>query len=204
MKKLKYICAAVCAVLLCLGWMYVRAREAERMPQPYPGVPAVCSAELEDYVIHQMADDGTYLYILADEHNGIVHVFDLEGNYQHTLAFYAHLNGAFQIAAEEDTLYVRDKQNNLYLFRSGAFCEYLDRKDVPADLREMDFCQNSLSYEIRDGSVWRVAGEEAVCVIHRSGASAAYQRNTRLAAGLIVLVLFGVADMIRRRRGEYR
>ena len=204
MKKLKYILAVVAAILVCLGWMYISAREAEEKPQAYQGVPAEYSggSNMDGYVIHQFVDDGTFLYILFDEHNGIVNVYDLEGRYQRTLAFYAHLNGAFRIAAEQDAFYVRDKECGLYVFRNGQFEEYLNRNEIPVSLTQLNFDRNAADYEIRDGSVWRVADEEETCVLSRPKASAAYQRNTKLAAGLIVIVLFGTFGWIYRRHGS--
>lgn len=205
MKKLKYICAALCALIVCLAVMYRSAREAERYPQPYYGIPAVWTAESEPegYAIHQIADDGTFLYILSDEHNGVVLVFDRDGTYLRTMAFFAHLNGAFHIAAEADTLYVQDKQQNLYIFRAGQFGEFLNRPDASAILEGLDFEADHPDYEIRDGSVWRIADGEETCVLHRPKSTAAYRRNVILVSGIIVLALLGVAGVIRRGRKRY-
>lgn len=202
MKKLKYAFAVLFALLICLAAMYISARESEKYPQPCQGVPAVWDAEgaPEDHGIHQIAEDGTFLYILSDEHNGVVQVYDLEGNYRHTLAFYAHLNGAFRIAAETDTLYVRDMRQNLYIFRDGQFEEFLNRRDAAAALEGLDFDGDHPDYEIRDGSVWRVENGEETCVLHRPKSAAAYRRNVTLVSGVIVFALLGIAGLIQRGR----
>lgn len=203
MKKLKYICAALCVLLVCLAVMYRSAREAERYPQPYYGVPPVWTAEPGDYGIHQIADDGSFLYILSDEHNGVVLVFDRDETYLRTMAFYAHMNGVFRIAAETDTVYVRDMRQNLYVFRDGQFAEFQSKEKAAAILEKLDFDGNDLGYEIRDGSLWRGENGEETCVLHRPKSAAAYRRNVTLAAGTIVLALLGIAGMIRRGRKRY-
>lgn len=198
MKKLKYICAALCALLVCLALMYRSAQEAEQHPQPYYGIPAVWTAESEpeSYVIHQIAEDGTFLYILSDEHNGVVQVYDLDGTYLRTMAFFPNMNGAFRIAAQEDTLYVRDMKYNLYIFRGGVFAEFITRQNASAFLEGLDFSGNAAGYEMRDGSVWRVGNGEDICVLYRPKSAAAYQQKVLLSAGIIVMALLGVAGMI--------
>ena len=115
----------------------------------------------------QIVDDGRFIYILVDDHKGVVQVYNTNGTYQNSIAFYSHLNGAFRIAVFEETFYVCDKQGSLYLFQNGNFVEFLSYMKAEAFRKSVDFEQNSSKYCIEKGSVWEKIRDGNVCIIER-------------------------------------
>ena len=144
-----------------------QAKNTNDIPEATYGAPVVYlkESELSNYSIHQIVDDGTYIYLLIDDHKGIVQVYDTDGNYQKSIAFYSHLNGAFRIAISNGMFYVCDKQGNLYQFRDGEFMEFLSYKDGELQRKSIDFESNSLRYYVRSGSVWVNTQDGSSCII---------------------------------------
>lgn len=92
----------VIILLLCtlvLFALYVNAKQDAAFPSPSYGVPSASLAEIDTSrsSIDQIVSCETQLFILYDENRGIVKTYDLHGNHQQTLLFYAHQNGAFRI-----------------------------------------------------------------------------------------------------------
>lgn len=134
---------------------------------PNCGTPMI-SEEYDSYErlnIDQIVEDKNYIYILLGDHDGVVQIFDHEGNHILTASFYKHMNGAFRIAAQDGDLYVRDCRFNIYVFQNGAFHSFLKEEEACDIIDSIDFNQNSANYEVRSGSVWRVA--DNVNIINR-------------------------------------
>lgn len=167
-------------------------------PQDSParilGIPTITNTytPLERCSIDQIVEDDSYIYILFGEHDGNVQVFDLNGNYQYSVYFYTHLNGAFSLAVRENVLYVRDEQKNLYIFCNGSFDSFISKEDAKKLLELLDFNDNSSNYTVRLGSVWRTNGNEDICIIKRPLISTLYQGDLMFFATLFIVLLFGL------------
>lgn len=183
----------VAILLLCviiLFALYDNAKNSSTFPSPAYGIPVVSNSEIDTSrsSIDQIASSETQLFILYDESQGIVKTYDLHGNYQQTLLFYAHQNGAFRIAVVEDVLYVRDKYSNVYIFGNNSFSAFKEREDALQILEDIDFERQSHRFEVRAGSVWD--GKDNVCIIERPAYSSFYQNNFDFIVSIFVVIFF--------------
>lgn len=187
----------LCALVLFA--LYVNAKKDSAFPSPSYGVPSVSNAEVDTSrsSIDQIVSSETQLFILYDENRGIVKIYDLHGNYQQTLLFYAHQNGAFRIAVVEDILYVRDKYNNIYIFENHSFSAFKEREDALQILEDIDFEKQSNRYEVRTGSVWNT--KDNTCVIERPSYSSFYQNNYDFIISICVVVFFVLYKAYRKK-----
>lgn len=179
-------------------------RERVREPVCFATRP-VYSTEFGDrkpHVVDQIIEAGEYLYVLPDDTAGFVQVYDLKGNYQHSLFFLKEPNGVFRMAAEGDTFYFRNQSSDVFVFRDGEFLEYVPWKPARERFAQMDFEKHSSSpgYVIRGTDLWRVSadGEELVMAdFVRFDASFAVACITAL---LAIGTLWLVASWLKRKR----
>ncbi|MBE6921236.1 MAG: hypothetical protein E7468_06730 [Ruminococcaceae bacterium] len=144
--------------------------------------------DIDTINIDQIANDDTHLYLL-DSDEGVLRVFDLDGNYLYTLAFYDYPNGAFMFAVKDRYLYVRDPHSHVYVFLEGEFIQFIGRDDANNILESIDFEKSSTDYVIKFASVWKVCETGDVCVIKRPLYSVLYQDRIRI----LVIVGLGFA-----------
>lgn len=144
--------------------------------------------DIDTINIDQIANDDTHLYLL-DSDEGVLRVFDLDGNYLYTLAFYDYPNGAFMFAVKDRYLYVRDPHSHVYVFLEGEFIQFIERDDANSILENVDFEKSSTDYVIKFASVWKVCETGDICVIKRPLYSVLYQDRIRM----LVIVGLGFA-----------
>ena len=158
-------------------------------PAPLYGQPVTdqSAININEIEMDQIADDGTYLYIL-DRHDGYVYVFDLDGNYQHTLMFWDYMNGSFRIAVHEQNFYVSDPIGDIYCYQNGQFIAFLQREEADEIISSVDFECNSENFEIRLGGIYRKGVDGDVCVIQRSAVRFSYEFGWILAVAVVVTV----------------
>lgn len=179
-------------------------REQSREPVRFSSKP-VFSTEFGDrkpYAVNQLIEAGEYLYILPNDTDGFVQVYDLKGNYQHSLFFLEKPNGIFSMAAEGDTFYFRNQSSDVFVFQDGEFLEYVPWKSARERFSHINFERHSSSsgYVIRGTDLWRVsaAGEELVMAdFVRFDASFAIACIT---AFLSIGTLWLVASWLKRKR----
>lgn len=184
--------------------MTISDRERAREPVRFSNRP-VFSTEFGDkkpYTVDQITEAGDYLYVLPSAYDGFIQVYDLSGNYQHTLFFQEEPNGAFMMAAEGDTFYVQDESGDLFVFRNGEFQEYVKRKIAKDRYAHIGFVWQSSTpgYVIRGTDLWRVSADKEELVIAdfvRFDASFAVACLTAL---LSIGILWIVASWFKRRR----
>ena len=142
--------------------------------------------------IEQVLQDDRYIYVLLHHSNGVVQVYDLEGDYQFSLFFYCHGHGGFSLALADNTLYVQDMRENVYVLKNGEFQCFVEAVDARSVFSELDFKSRDTSsdFEIRSSSVWRISGEEAVCVVGEPEQAAITATQLIFTACLILLVVF--------------
>lgn len=188
--------------LICILFilLFIKAIKYEDAPQEaLYGVPLIYENEdsLEMHSIDQVVDDGTRLYILFNDHEGIVQIYDIDGNYEKTVEFYGGNNGAFKIAAENGIFYVCDKKANLYLFSDGEFVDFLTNSEGMSLRKSINFEDSSPNFRVHLGSVWRIDNGEEICVIRRPISSALFQGNFVLILGFAIIFFGGI---IRKNR----
>ena len=159
------------------------------------GVPTEFIEDLNINTINidQIANDDAHLYLL-DSDEGALRVFDLDGNYLYTLAFYDYPNGAFMFAVKDRYLYVRDPQSHVYIFGEGEFIQFIERDDANSILENVDFEKSSTDYVIKFASVWKICETGDICVIKRPWYSVLYQNRIRM----LIIVGVGFAYAIIR------
>lgn len=156
------------AVLLGVSYFNYRNTVPMIFPERTYGQPVISTDFPElDISIEQVLQDNRYIYVLLHHSNGIVQVYDLEGNYQFSLFFYCHGHGGFSLALADNTLYVQDMRENVYVFTNGIFQRFVEAADAQMEFTELDFKSrdSSANYEIRENSVWRISEKEDVCIV---------------------------------------
>ena len=187
--------AMISLVFAVPSWIH-----ASQLPEKTYGTPKVMKDRLSfNSHISQIIDDGTYVYIMADCHQGYLQVYDLSGTYIETVSFYdPSLNGVFSMEIDSDILYVQDPDQNIYVFQAGKFVEFISKSNVPQHIQEKRFKESSDRYEIRFGSVWRVNGEEETCMIQMPWNVVFYQYH------LNWILIFVMGTMIGIHVFKYR
>lgn len=158
-------------MMICIMTVGVVLSDKERAREPvrFSGRP-VFSAEFEDkkpYTVDQIIEAGEYLYVLPNDTDGFVQVYDLKGSYQHSLFFPEESNGVFRMAAEGNAFYFRNQSSDVFVFRDGAFLEYVPWKLARERFAHIDFEGHGSSpgYEIRGTDLWRVLEDQEELVM---------------------------------------
>ena len=152
--------------------------------------------DFSKFSIDQILSDDEYIYVLYGEHEGFLQVFDLQGVYQYSASFYKHLNGAFSMALEAGTLYVRDCVHNLYIIQDGKFQDFREREEASSLLEKLNFGLQSRTYRVRLGSIWRISGAEEYCIIRRPVQATLYQNDVMFFLGIAIVLLIGLCKPI--------
>jgi hypothetical protein len=168
---------------------------------------ATCGAPVvykEDLNVDNIRIDGIFEYdsalYLLDQQRGYIRVFDLSGNYVYTLLFYDYLNGVFQMATQDDRLYVQDPHGDLYVFVGGEFTQFMKHAEAKNICQSLNFEQRSENYEIRFGSVWRSSEFGEQCVIKRPVTSMLYQGNISIIVTIVIVLVIGVVRFTKHKK----
>ena len=199
-KKIVIVSIVVVLAALIILVSYSNPNSIGALPEAYYGKPAISTDHpIINKRIEQVLDDGQRMYILYDTNDGIVQVCDTNGAYQYTLVFYSNLNGAFTIATENQTLYVQDMRENVYIFESGEFEKFLEREEAKTQLKHIRFDPSNVSdkYEVRSGSIWKVSDAEEMCVVE--GPSFTNRTINTMATLLLIVILLWRFYQLRRR-----
>ena len=193
-------------LMLCVLLISTAAldRKHAREPVRFSGKP-VFSAEFSDrkpYAVDQIIEAGQYLYVLPDDTNGFVQVYDLKGSYQHSLFFLEETKGVFRMEAKEDTFYFRNQSGDVFVFQNGEFLEYVPCKLARERFADIDFERQDSSpgYVIRGTDLWRVSEDREELVMAdfvRFDASFAVACITAIVS---IGTLWLVAGWIKRKR----
>ena len=180
-RKFPYRLLCILLIITVLIINYCSMQNQHNKPTLIYGTPVqfVEDLDIDTINIDQIANDDTHLYLL-DSDEGVLRVFDLDGNYLYTLAFYDYPNGAFMFAVKDRYLYVRDPHSHVYVFLEGEFIQFIERDDANNILESIDFEKSSTDYVIKFASVWKVCETGDICVIKRPLSSVLYQHRIRL------------------------
>ncbi len=206
MRNFRNFAYCLLCVLLLIGLLTINPYQKlsqQNIPTLVYGTPVHFLEDLDIDAINidQIADDDDHLYLL-DAHEGILRVFDLNGNYQYTLMFYDYANGAFKLAVKNSYLYVCDPHGNVYTFTKDKFNQFIERDDAKKSFENIDFEKNSTNYVIRSASVWKVCETEDICVIERSLSSIRYQRRIFMPIFVGLVVVFALIRFFSGRRKQ--
>lgn len=189
----------VCIVLIVLMLAIVSAanrlddfcpRDLDAKRQGYPIIIKRKNSILYSG-IKQIVADKEYVYVVYGSY-GAVQVYDLTGNYQYSIAVSSQQNGRIRIAVQDGALYIRDKVNNIYIFRNGEFFDFVE-KPAAGILGTVDFNANASDYEVRWGSIWNVSSDsEAYCLIKRPLWLAIHQSGLGFLIMVLMLMLAGL------------
>jgi len=191
-------------IVMLIATAVLSDKQESREPVRFSTKP-VSSAEFEDKrfsSVDQITEAGEYLYIVPNNGDGFIQVYDLGGNYLHSLFFLERKNGLFQTASVGDTFYVEDQNHNVFVFCEGQFREYVKRDEAAKRFSTIPFVWKGFAqgYEIRKCDLWRVRDGEAVLVIpdllHFNRASNVICLTALLGLGFFYLA----ASWFKRRR----
>lgn len=183
----------IIAVYVRNGKTDISGKTAPALPQVYSDRDAVNTSSID-----QIASDSERIYLLLDDQEGVIQIYDTNGVYANSVRFFSHINGAFRIAAADGTFYVCDKLGNLYLFTDGEFTRFMDYETSAPLRRSIDFEGNSAEFILREGSVWKVAGDGESCVINRPKTALLYQGRIQMLVGIGIIALFGVVIGVKK------
>lgn len=191
-------------ILLTIFSAIASEREKSREPVRRYFMP-VSSEEFGDQRftgVSQIVEAGEYLYILPDEHEGFIQVYDLAGNYQHSLFFTESMNGAFVMAYEDGLFYVQDETGNVYVFLNGEFQEYVKRETAEERFAHIGFVWRGSTpgYQFRGKDLWRISGGNEALVIHNLLSIDTQSASIVLTALLILGFFWLLAGFLKRRR----
>ena len=164
-----------------------------------PGKPTLIS-EYSDYTnlsIDQILATDDTVYVLYDDHRGIIQAFNSDGSYLYTVTFFKHANGAFRMAVHDEILYVKDCVSNIYSLKDGDLIAFYERDAAPQWIHQLDYSESSHDYQIRLGSVWCVADGGEYCMIERPVLSALYQNNLLFLLALTTVIIIGFLKTCR-------
>ena len=154
------------------------------------GTPIVIKRE-NDFLcseITQIASDDNNLYILFNSYN-VVQVYTLDGIYQYSIGVRAHTNGRNQIATRDNSLYISDKQSNIYIFKDGSLAQFV-AQDESAEIHDtINFWADDPQYQVKGSSVWFMPEDaDAYCVVQRPFWLALYQNNWSWSAKFLLVI----------------
>lgn len=175
----------------------------DKLPQPSYGKPVLIETYLNfnNKPISQLVDDGTYMYVLADRHNGYVQVYDLNGQYQKTISLQRQsISGAFSIACQDGILYIRDDNHNIYTFEHCDFLEFVEDEDVSGKLNHIHFDGKSNRFKVRFGSIWRMDTPTPICLVKRPFYSIIYQYSLDTIFIILGTILLSIVKYKEKQR----
>ena len=178
----------------------LHANHKGKLPQPSYGKPVLIETYLNfnNKPISQIVDDGSYMYVLADSHNGYVQVYDLNGQYHKTISLQRQsISGAFSIACQDGILYIRDDNHNIYTFEHGDYLEFIEDENVSGKLNHIQFDGKSNRFMVRFGSIWRMDTPTPICLVKRPFYSIIYQYSLDT-----VLIVLGVILLLITNRKD--
>lgn len=142
--------------------------------------------------ISQIVSDGDNIYVLFGTYS-VVQVYTHEGDYQYTISVYNHLNGRTEIATHENRLYIRDKIDNVYVFRNGVLTNFIDQNESAPITQTLSFGASDSAYSIRSGSIWHLVEDYgAKCVVQRPAFLFIYQNNLLFFIQFSLAILAGL------------
>ena len=195
--NVKTVILIILIFYVAFGMLFNPNDDTKGMPDAIWGQPVKFEDDsaMTNSGIEQVVADAQRVYVLYTSSKGVVQVYDYDGNYLHSIRLYTHLNGAFEMAVNDNVLYIEDYHADIYVFEDGEFVEFL--KDDTADaIREAipysKFQNNTEGYEIRKGSVWHVDGQTHTCIVNRPARTAIYQNNFDKLIMVVVVAVFAL------------
>lgn len=196
-------------LMILLGLYCVMPSEVEAAKEPQRRYfEPVSSEEFGDERftgISQIVEAGAYLYILPNEHEGFIQVYDPAGNYQHSLFFTESMNGAFIMAYEDGTFYVQNQTGDVFVFQKGKFQEYVKREAAKDRFAHIGFVWQGSTpgYELRGSDLWRVSDGEEVLLIPDLLRIDTQEVMVVLAALSVIGFFCMAASYLKRRRTNH-
>ena len=190
----------IICILVTLLIDILHPNQTTKLPQPSYGKPVLIDTyvSFHNKPISQIVDDGTYLYVLSDSHNGYVQVYDMNGHYQKTISLLRQsISGAFSMASQDGVLYIRDDNHNIYKFQHGEFLEFVEDENGSESLKHILFNEKSNRFKLRFGSIWRMDTPTPICVVKRPFYSFIYQYSLDT-----VLIVLGVILLLITNRKD--
>ena len=151
--------------------------------------------------VAQIVHDEENIYLVPNDHEGIIEIYDTSGNYQKSLSVYTTLNGATQIAVKDGVFYVRGMQGDLYLYENGVFSGFYPYSEARELKRSINFDTSSTVYYYRNGSVWKDGENGPECVIAGTLTPAQYV-NYRALRFVSLAALVAVIVLLKQRKAE--
>ena len=151
--------------------------------------------------VAQIVHDEENIYLVPNDHEGIIEIYDTSGNYQKSLSVYTTLNGATQIAVKDGVFYVRGMQGDLYLYENGVFSGFYPYSEARELKRSINFDTSSTVYYYRNGSVWKDGENGPECVIAGTLTPAQYV-NYRALRFVSLAALVAVIVLLKKRKAE--
>ena len=199
----------VCAVLLVIGIAIVIIPgffQPTNVPVPQKGSPVSFSESINCFIsIDQISSNENFIFLL-DKYEGYLRVFDINGNYIKTFAFFDSPNGIWRMTVFDDLLYVKAYDSDLYFIQNGEFVEYVDYIYGDESMRifnnSIDFSQQSKKYEARRGGVWDVSGDEDHIIIPIKGYTFLSNTDSRIIPIIFISLLIALIRITPQKKSK--
>ena len=205
-KFRKHIMRYAILLVLLFAILIVPNFHNETYPEAILCGTPVFTTEYSDFAklsIDQILNADDIVYVLYDDHRGIIQAFDSNGTYLYTIAFFKHPNGAFRMAVHDGILYVKDCRSNIYSLKDRYLLAFHENDSAPMWMHQLDYQASASDYRIRRGSVWRIVDGVESCFIARPASSALYQNNLLFYAALIVVIVIGYLKASRQHKPKH-
>ena len=150
--------------------------------------------------ISQIVADENHVYVLFGNYS-VLQVYTLNGDYEYSVSVYNHMKGITSIATHNNSLYICDKIDNVYVFSNGELSEFIDRTQSLSIRRKLPFGASSSEYRVHLASVWYAPGGElSKCVIQRPAWLAIFQNNLLFILQFTLIVFAGAILLFFRKQ----
>lgn len=189
--------------ILCYGVLQSYKEPKQDIPSPMYSRPTeFVRQEAPSFTwVAQIVHDEENIYLVPNDHEGIIEIYDTSGNYQKSLSVYTTLNGATQIAVKDGVFYVRGMQGDLYLYENGVFSGFYPYSEARELKRSINFDISSTVFYYRNGSVWKDGESGPECVIAGAFTPTQYL-NYRALRFVSLAALVAVVFMLKKRKQE--
>ena len=159
--------------------------------------------ELSDYCVL-----GPYIYVLYGD-KGILNIYDLEGSYQHSYAFYK-TKGESTLRVDQTHVYLFDQQYNYYIFTDGKWSGFVRYQNYDTYLADFSAFQSTEKYRqtsdyvyrLKNASIYRQeVDNKFVPIIKRPLLFALFQGNTLF---VLYAVLFIILFLLIMKKQTFR
>ena len=158
-KVMRYLLVAA-LIVVAIRYAYISYnwhQNDKKVPSVSQGHVVTFSEEMSDSTrIFDIAGSEQYIYI-AYSRNGVVAVYDWDGTYQYSLAFFCNTNGGLRMRCKDGLLYVSDHARYEFVFSEDTLIKVLSPSEERHAAAWFDE-ENDISIVIQNNKIYDKTG----------------------------------------------